>query len=313
MREKLLFVYNPNAGTKKIREKLNDVVQELVEEDCDLVISPTRKSGDALEAVKTYLEEGLCRKVIASGGDGTLHEVINGMMHQEKEKRVPIVYIPTGSTNDFGYSLNLPKDLVEAAKLAKNGMTFVCDIARFNEVYFVYTAAFGLFTDVSYATSQGLKNIFGHAAYVISGAGSLTRMKKYRVTVTYGDTEITDDFIYGMVVSSESIGGFKGFTGPDVKLNDGEYELLLIRDTKTIEIPELVNDILRKNFANPNIVYAKVRNVSFRSEESIPWTLDGEFGGELKRVDIEIHNRAVTFMTPKSIVGIFDDEPTGEN
>ncbi len=312
MREKLLFIYNPNAGTKKIQEKLNEVVLELVEDDCDLVVSPTKKPGDAKESVQTYLEEGMCRKIITSGGDGTLHEIINGVMSIEKERRVPIVYIPSGSTNDFGYSLNLPKDVVEAAKLAKSGMSFVCDIARFNSKYFVYTAAFGLFTDLSYATSQGLKNIFGHAAYVISGAGSLTRMKKYHVTVAYDGMEITDDFIYGMVVSSESIGGFKGFTGPDVKLNDGQYELLMIRVTKAIELPELVTDILRKNLENPNIVYARVSHVTFSSEEPIPWTLDGEYGGDMKDVEIEIYNRAVTFMTPRSIVGLVSGEDFAE-
>ncbi len=308
MRKKQLFVYNPNAGTKKIREKLNDVVLELVEEDCDLVICPTRKKGDAAELVMAYMEEGDCCKVITSGGDGTLHDIINGMMRTEYEKRVPIVYIPAGSTNDFAYTLNLPSNVVEAAKLSKSGYTFECDIAQFNEKYFVYTAAFGLFTDLSYATPQNLKNVFGHAAYVINGAGSLARMKKYRMTVRMNGREITDDFVYGMVVSSESIGGIRGITGPDVKLNDGEYELFLVRDTKPMELPELVNDILRKNFNNPNIVYARVKEVNFSSEAPIPWTLDGEFGGELDDVTIKIYNRAVTFMAPRSILGLFGND-----
>ena len=102
MREKMLFVYNPNAGTKKIVPKLNDVVYELIDDNCDLVISPTRKRNDAKEAVISYLNEGYCVKVVCSGGDGTLHEVVEGMMECAPEKRVPIVYLPAGSTNDFG-------------------------------------------------------------------------------------------------------------------------------------------------------------------------------------------------------------------
>ncbi len=304
MRDKLLFIYNPNAGTRKICEKLSEVVNELVEEDCDLVISPTRKQGDAKRTVEAYLDEGQCKKVICSGGDGTLHEVINGMMLREKESRVPIVYIPAGSTNDFGYSLNIPKNIVEAARLTRDGMRFPCDIAQFRDEYFVYSAAFGLFTDISYATPQNMKNIFGHVAYVLNGAGALTRMKRYHVTVRYNKKEITDDFIYGMVVSSESIGGIRGITGPDVSLNDGEYELFMVRDSKALEIAELVSDILRGNYDNPCIIYERVQHVEFVSDEAIPWTLDGEYGGTYKSVEVAVHNKAVTFMTPKSILGI---------
>ena len=190
-----MFTYNPNAGTKKIVGKLNDVVYELLDEQCDLVLSPTRKRNDAKEAVSAYLREGNCVKVVCSGGDGTLHEVVEGLMESEPEKRVPIVYLPAGSTNDFGYSMCLPKDVVEAAKLSKTGIPYSCDIGCFNGKYVVYTAAFGLFSDVSYATSQSLKNVLGHAAYLLNGAGALANIERVNATITLPDETIEGTFI----------------------------------------------------------------------------------------------------------------------
>ena len=229
MRDKIVFIYNPNAGKKKIQVKLNDVVRELVEENCDLILSPTKKHGDAKDAVISYLKEGLCKRIICSGGDGTLHEVVNGMLSVDTDgERVPLQYIPAGSTNDFGNSLNLPKDMVEGAKLGKEGMRFPCDMAKFNSEYFVYTAAFGMFTEVSYTTKQSMKNVLGHLAYILNGAASLTNIKKYNMKVSYDERFTEGRFVYGMIVNSQSIGGFRGITGKDVLLNDGLYEMVLV-------------------------------------------------------------------------------------
>lgn len=306
MREKILFVYNPNAGMKKIQDKLNEVVFELTQGERELIISPTRQRDDAKNAVLEYVREGRCEKIVVSGGDGTLHEVINGMM--QCENKVPITYIPAGSTNDFGYSLSIPKDIASAASLVNCGIPFACDIAQFNEKYFVYTAAFGLFTDVSYATPQNLKNIFGHAAYVLNGASSLVKIKKYRLALKYDGLYVEDDFIYGMVVSSASIGGLRGITGPDVKLNDGEYELFLIRSCSPLELTVVANDILHRKFDNKNIIYERVKHVEFHSKSLISWTLDGEYGGDYTDVEVTVHKKAVTFMTPKSLLTIGDDQ-----
>ncbi len=302
MREKILFVYNPNAGMKKIQDKLNAVCHELTQGGRELIVSPTRQRDDAKNAVLEYVGEGKCEKIVVSGGDGTLHEVVNGMM--QCEQRVPIVYIPAGSTNDFGYSLSIPKDITVAAGMVNSGIPFECDIAQFNDRYFVYTAAFGLFTDVSYATPQNLKNVFGHAAYVLNGASSLARIRKYRMALTYDGLYVEDDFIYGMVVSSSSIGGFRGITGPDVKLNDGEYELFLVRDCSRLELTVVANDILHHKFDNKNMICERVRQVEFHSMTPVAWALDGEYGGDFTDVSVNIHHKAVTFMVPKSLLTI---------
>ncbi|MBO4668984.1 MAG: diacylglycerol kinase family lipid kinase [Lachnospiraceae bacterium] len=307
MREKIIFVYNPNAGKKKISVKLNDIVRELVEDNCDLVLSPTKKHGDAKETVMTYLREGMLKRIICSGGDGTLHEVINGMLSCEQtDRRVPLLYIPAGSTNDFGKSLKLPKDMVEIAKLGREGMCYPCDMALFNTEYFVYTAAFGMFTKVSYETKQSMKNVFGHMAYVLNGAASLTHIDKYNMKISYDDRYTEGTFVYGMVVNSESIGGFKGITGKDVSLNDGYYEMLLVREFKAFELPDIINSIRRADYSNPNLLHARVKHVRFECDKPVSYTLDGEFGGECKVADISIRYRAVDFMIPKTLIGLWE-------
>lgn len=308
MRDKVLFVYNPNAGTKKIVSKLNDVVYQLIDESSDLVISPTRKRNDAKEAVKAYLKEGACVKVVCSGGDGTLHEVVEGMMECEESERVPIVYLPAGSTNDFGYSMCLPKDIVAAAALSKTGIEYPCDIGCFNGKYVVYTAAFGLFSDVSYATSQSMKNVFGHAAYVLNGAGALTNIETVNAVITLPDEVIEGSFIVGMVVSSSSIGGFRGITGPDVRLNDGKYELFLIREPGALQVPGLLNDIRRGNFNNPLIVFRHISEAVFEFEEEVAWTIDGEYGGTCLQAHMSVKKHAVTFMAPRDLMGLLSYE-----
>lgn len=308
MKDKILFIYNPNAGKKKIQVKLNDILTELAEDDCDLVVSPTKKHGDAQETVKSYLKEGLCRRIICSGGDGTLHEVINGMLVSNFiGNRVPLVYLPAGSTNDFGNSLKLPKDMVEGAKLGREGIVFSCDMARFNSEYFVYTAAFGVFTEVSYATKQSMKNVFGHLAYLLNGAASLGNIQKYDLKISYDERYTEGRFVYGMVVSSESIGGFRGITGKDVQLDDGFYEMLLVKEFKAIELPEIINCILHADYSHPNLLYARVKHVRIEAETPVSYTLDGEFGGEYKVAEITVQPKAVDFMIPRTLLGVWEE------
>jgi YegS/Rv2252/BmrU family lipid kinase len=157
--------------------------------------------------------------VVCSGGDGTLDEVVTGMIRSGF--RTPIGYIPAGSTNDFGGSLGLPKNMVHAAETIVKGNDFACDVGSFNQDIFVYIAAFGLFTDVSYETGQDMKNVLGHMAYLLEGMKRLPAIRSYPMCVTYDDTTIVDDFIFGMITNSVSVGGFKRITGKNVKLDDG--------------------------------------------------------------------------------------------
>ena len=290
---KMLFIYNPNAGTGLIKSKLSDIVDTFAKGGYEITIYPTQKYQDAMEKTMEYQEQ--YDLVVCSGGDGTLDEVVTGML--SRKDQIPVGYIPAGTTNDFANSLQIPKDMLEAANIIVNGKPFACDVGGFNDDHFVYIAAFGIFTDVSYETKQSMKNILGYLAYLLEGAKRIFNIPSYRIRVTYDDKVIEDEFIYGMVTNSRSVGGFSGIIGPDVVFDDGEFEVTLIRTPKNaIELNELLGAIVMRQI-NPERMYSfKSGNVRFESEVEIPWTLDDEFGGEHSDVLIRNQKQALQIM-----------------
>lgn len=299
MKKRLLFVYNPNAGKSKIKDQLSDIINNFTNEFAEVVVAPTKKSGEATERVINYESDEGCEMIACSGGDGTLHEVVNGMMR--RVNRVPILYIPTGTTNDFGKSMGISKNMVTASEAVVDGKYFPCDVASFNSKFFVYTACFGVFTKTSYATPQYLKNALGHFAYVLNGATELTKVQRYSMRVEYDDNVVEGDFIFGSVSSTSSIGGNAMLTPKNVEYDDGYYEMILIKAGNVFDYPTILNELLSGKYNSEKVIYAKVKHVRFIASEEIPWCLDGEFGGEENIVDISVQKRAVTFVIPQSI------------
>ena len=295
-RKRLLFVFNPCSGKAQIKNQLAEIVDTMVKAGYEVTIYPTQCAGDATEKIKS--EAGSYDLIVCSGGDGTLDEVVTGMMHMENKK--PLGYIPAGSTNDFASSLGIPKDMVAAAKTTVSGVPFACDIGKFNDDYFVYVAAFGLFTDVSYKTSQEWKNVLGHAAYILEGAKCLHDIPAYRMQVEYNNRCIQDEFIYGMISNSTSIGGFKGMTGKDVLLDDGLFEVTLIKKPRNpMELNEIIAALINL-VDDKDMVYSfKTSEVKFTSVTEIPWTLDGEYGGSHKEVLVKNLKQTVSIMVKK--------------
>ena len=192
--KKMLFVFNPKAGKGRIKMHLLDIVDIFSGHDYEVIIRATQAPRDAYEQAKNYADS--VDLIVCSGGDGTLDEVVTGIM--ETGSNVPIGYIPAGSTNDFANSLFMPKNMVKAAEMIMEEELYHCDIGRFNEQTFAYVAAFGLFTDVSYETDQDLKNVLGHVAYILEGVKRLFDIKSYHMKVTSDELEVEDDFIVGM-------------------------------------------------------------------------------------------------------------------
>ena len=296
--KKMLFIYNPNSGMGLLKPKLSDVLDIFVKAGFDVTVYPTQKYHDALEKTKSYT--GDYDLVVCSGGDGTLDEVVSGM--ETREKKVPIGYIPTGTTNDFASSLHISRNILEAADTAVNGIPFACDVGRFNEDYFIYIAAFGLFTDVSYETKQSMKNILGHLAYVLEGTKRIFNIPSYRIKVFHDGGEIEDEFIFGMVTNSRSVGGFKGIIGRDVIFDDGEFEVTLMKTPKNpIELNELLGAIVMKQI-NPERMYSfRSGEIRFESVEEIPWTLDGEFGGVHDHVLVQNKKQGLKIMVKEGL------------
>lgn len=297
-RKRLLFVFNPLSGKGLIKNKLLEIVDQFVKNGYEVTIHPTQRQQDAFRQVEEYAGE--YDLVVCSGGDGTLDEVVSGMMR--RKRRIPIGYIPSGSTNDFACSLKIPKSMGKAAQLAVSGVPFACDIGNFNGEYFVYIAAFGLFTDVSYATRQELKNRIGHFAYILEGVKRITEVQPYHLKISYENTEIEGEFIYGMVTNSVSAGGFRNITGKNVKLNDGFFEVTLIRMPKNpLELNEIIASLT--NFIdNTDLIYTfKTERLKFEAAEEIAWTLDGEYGGKHKDVAIYAEKQAVEMIVSQEM------------
>ena len=291
--KKLLFVVNGHSGKGQIKKKLLDIIDIMIKEGYHVQVHTTQEREDATKVVREQAK--YYDLVVCSGGDGTLDEAVTGMM--QSEVRTPLGYIPAGSTNDFANSLEIPKDMIQAAKTAVLGVPFSCDVGEFNGDFFIYVAAFGIFTDVSYATSQELKNALGHVAYILEGAKRLYTIKTYHMRVEYDGNEIEGDFLLGMITNSTSVGGFKNMTGKDVKLDDGMFEVTLIHKPKNIiELNTIIASLTNLKDETDLIDSFRAESVKFYSEEEIPWTLDGEFGGDHKEVQIKDHCKAVDIM-----------------
>lgn len=293
--KKMLFVYNPNAGKGLLKAKLSDVLDIFVKAEYEVVVYPTQSYRDAYRKV-VHMDDDY-DLIVCSGGDGTLDEVVTGMMKRGKDKRIPIGYIPTGTTNDFASSLHISRDILEAADTSVHGKPFACDVGTFNHDIFIYVAAFGLFTDVPYQTDQKLKNALGHAAYVLEGVKRLSNIPSYHIKVTSGERVIEDTFMIGMITNSRSVAGFRDIMGKDVKFDDGEFEVTLVKKPKKLaELNEIVTALLMGNFNTKYIYTFKTTDILFESKEELPWTLDGEFGGEHDRVQIKNKKRALQIM-----------------
>lgn len=296
MGQKMLFIYNPRAGKAQIRSNLLDIIDTFVKAGYEVTAYPTQAAGDAIKAVKQR-HEGY-DIVACSGGDGTLDEVVSGMM--QCEEKLPIGYIPAGSTNDFANSLMIPKSMIKAADVVVGGRNYACDIGALNGDTFIYVAAFGIFTDVSYETKQDVKNVLGHTAYLLEGVRRLPSVRSYPLKISCNDQVIEGEFLYGMVTNSYSVGGFRGITGQDIQLDDGLFEVTLIRKpTNPLDLNNIIVALVDKRVKSEHIHTFKTSKLVVESEEPLSWTLDGEFGGEHCKAVIENKQRVLDIRVPQ--------------
>ncbi len=291
----LLFVFNPYAGKGEIKYHLLDIVNTFAKHDYKVTIHPTQGQKDAFNYIAKNGSE--YDMIACSGGDGTLNEVISGVM--KLEDRPVVGYIPSGTTNDFAKGLKLPSKMTRAAKILMKGEPQRIDIGAFNEKSFVYVAAFGAFTEVSYATPQDMKNTLGHAAYLIEGLKSLPTIKSVHVSIKADNFEAeNEDFLFGSITNAVSVGGFNGITGKDVDLTDGKFEVILVKRARNpIELQNIINIFMGIDIKGTNVIKFQTSKLLFKTEEEVPWVLDGEYGGSPKKVTIQNMHKAITVMS----------------
>lgn len=294
-RKKLLFVYNPKAGKGLLKPRLSDVIEVFMKSQYEVTIYATQREHEATELISRLAEK--YDRIVCSGGDGTLHEVMEGLMQLPQEKRRPCGYIPAGTVNDFASTMSLPSKIEEIAQVAVSGELMDYDIGSMNGNYFNYIAAFGAFTSVSYETPQAVKNILGRAAYLLEGLSKLPNIRPYHLIIRGDkDMEIEDDFVFGMVTNANSVGGFPVFRKTPLELNDGIFEGVFVKNPKNpLELQSVLTAFLTAS-SNDQIVAFRSSKFEIICDEEVSYTLDGEDGGNYNRVQIENHKAAITYV-----------------
>ena len=294
MKKNLLFLVNPKAGRAEIKNKVLDIIDLFVKANYQVTIHTTQKPMDIPEIIKKEGER--YDLLVCCGGDGTLNETVNGLI--ESGYPLPLGYIPAGTVNDFASSLEIPRNMLEAAETIINGEPFLCDVGSFNQRYFSYIAAFGAFTEVSYQTPQVSKNLFGRAAYILEGIKRLPSMKTYHIKMEHNGETIEGDFILGLFSNSSSVGGFKVNSDEKISMCDGLLEAILVQPAKSVaEHQAILNTLLWQQIDTHYFLNFKTSSVKITSDENISWTLDGEDGGNPKEILIENKPNAITIMT----------------
>ena len=289
--KKLLFVFNPFAGKGMIKNELYNIVDIFTKQGYDVTVYPTQYAGDGGRKLREEAEE--YDMVLASGGDGTLSEAVSAMM--SIDRKIPLGYIPAGSTNDVAMSLGLPLKAVDCANAIANGVYFDYDIGKFNhDTNFVYVAAFGAFTSVSYETPQEYKNRFGHAAYLVEAMRRVNQIRGYDLVIEHDGEVIEGSFALGLISNSQSIAGMKNFIQDGVCYDDGLFEVCLIRNpSNAIELSSILAEAAINKLTGPSFVTFKTSKLKITSEQPLAWALDGESGGVHNEVEIENIKQAI--------------------
>lgn len=291
--KKLLFIVNPRAGKTKSRTPLFDAVARFSKAGYLVNVFVTEGSGDATRVAAEM--GGDFDLVVCAGGDGTLNETLSGLM--TLEKRPQLGYLPNGSTNDFAASLHLSSYPVTAACAIIEGKPFRLDIGQHNDRYFAYVASFGAFTRTSYSASQAAKNALGHLAYILEGIGDLDSLRPYNCRVEADGEVFEGDFIFGGICNSTSLGGLVKLDPARVQMDDGKFELLLLRMPKTvIDLNNLITGITRMEYDQPGVIFRHVSSITLTTDDDIPWSLDGEYAPSAPRVEIRNLSGAVELL-----------------
>lgn len=293
MSNRLLLIVNPHAGKRKVKDCLFEIINAFTENGKNVTVYPTKNKIETIAYIKNNAAD--FEAVVVCGGDGTLNEAVNGLM--QCGKRIPLGYIPFGSTNDFASSLDIPSICLSATKKIIQGNKFAYDLGCLNGSYFTYIACAGAFAETSYLTSQNLKNRLGHFAYLLSSVKSLHTLRKTSMTITAPNFSVSGDFLFTAILNSLNAGGVLDFSKEKIVFNDGLFELLLIKMPKDIiDFSALIKDLLNADLKNKNISIHKVSECNIKVEKEIGWAIDGEDGGSSKEIDFKVISKSIDFI-----------------
>lgn len=293
--KKMLFVMNPISGQRRANKFLPDIINLFNRGGYETIVYMTGCQGDAEEAVARRAKD--VDLVVCCGGDGTFNETVSGLLHSGAD--IPVGYIPAGSTNDFASSLKIPHNLLTAAQHILEGEPVAYDVGTFGQRYFTYVASFGAFTRTSYTTPQNIKNALGHTAYVLGGIQELSQIRKEHIRMEMDDQVVEDDFLFGAICNSTSVGGILTLDPRQVDMGDGLFEILLVRAPRNLtEISECIQAVQSGRYNDcAMITFCSTRKVKIFADPEMPWTLDGERENGHAEVTVENRHHAIRLIT----------------
>lgn len=291
-----MLIVNPAAGKGKSRARLGEIISEFGHNGYIMTVFVTEPDRGASYFAEKYGPQ--YDTVVCIGGDGTLSDTVNGLMQLDEVQRPNLGYIPMGSTNDVATTLRIPLSPLAAVRRIAHGKPAGIDIGRFgNDRFFTYVAAFGAFTEVSYATPQRIKKALGHLAYILSGIGSLASIRERHVHIEYDGGVIDDKFIFGGVTNTTSVAGIVKISPSNVKLGDGLFEVLLIKKKVSLsDLNTIVTAMINENTTSENMILLHTSHIRFTFDEPVKWTRDGEAGGVYSDVEITNCPRAINLL-----------------
>lgn len=273
MEKKLLMIMNPYSGMKTGKRYLADILELFCKAGYCPTVFMTTGPGNGQELAAAYAAQH--ELVVCMGGDGTFNEVVSGLLNSGAQ--TPIGYIPCGSTNDFANSIKLNKNPIKAAQDILNGTPRTYDVGRFGDRYFSYVASFGAFTRASYATPQNVKNALGHLAYLLEGIKDLSAIRPWHLRIETGEEVLEGEYIFGAVSNSTSVGGILTLDPSTVDMNDGRFELLLIKNpANVIELNDCIRCLLEQRYDGGGILFHSTDCLTVTASPEMDWTLDGE-------------------------------------
>ena len=293
MNRNVMIIMNPKAGKGNGKSALFTICDRFSKAQDHVHVYITQSKGHAITLSK---ELGPSHDILLCiGGDGTWNEVINGVRPLSTQPH--LAYLPSGTVNDFASTLKISKSPEKLMDTIERWNPFACDIGLFNTRYFTYVAAFGIFTDVSYSTPQQSKNMFGKVAYYLEGMKQLANIPRYHIKLHVNGETIEDDYMFGCITNSKYVAGFTTVSTKHAQLDDGLFEILMIRTPNNpLDAQVIIAALLKREVNHDWMYFTTASSLDIESIEDIPWTLDGEDGGSTTLAHIENKNKAVTIL-----------------
>jgi len=298
------IIYNPTAGREQIKKELPTVLEMLEVAGYETSAHATTGEGDAKKAAEIAVERQYDLVVVA-GGDGTINEVVKGIAEQDYRPTVGV--IPTGTTNDFARALQIPRDIKKAAEILAEGQSMKLDIGKVNDEYFMNIAGGGKLTELTYDVPIKLKTVLGHLAYYVKGIEMLPSLKPVRTILEFEDEVIDEEIMLFLIANTNSVGGFEKLA-PDARINDGYFDVLILKEVNLPEFIGIATAALRGNhLENEHVIYRQAKKIKVTPEDKMLLNVDGEYGGELPGELINLHQH-INFIVPQTYLEKEDNE-----